>query len=670
MIVSWNWLTEYVRLDLPEPELSRQLMMAGFNHESTEEVEGDLAIDLEVTSNRPDCLGHLGVAREIAALTGQLLKLPTADFTEHEPATSSRIAVEILPEASWCPQYRARVIENVKLGPSPAWMQRRLKAAGMTPVSNVVDITNYVMLETGQPHHAFDLAKVRGGRIIVRNARAGEKLVAINGKTYDLQSWAGVIADAEGAVALAGVMGGLDSEISAGTTTVLLETAEFLPLTIRRASRGLDLPSDASYRFERKLDPRGLAFASDRCCNLLEKLCGGRVLKGAVHAGAPGPEPGPVTLRFHRLRDVLSLEIPADRAVSILETLGLRVIRRTGDSVTATPPSWRRDLTREIDLVEEVGRIVGYEEVSDSTPLPMSVSVRSKKDRVTAIVREQLVGAGYCEAVAMSFASESAVASVRPWSSAEPLKVSHSSRRRENSLRQSLIPSLLASLRLNEARQVTDAELFELAHVYLPATGVGLPEEPTVLGGVSTRDLRLVRGHLEGLFRRLRLTVSLRPEAVPGFDPERSAAWYLGERRIGVLGHVAESVKADVELRLDAVAFELRLEPLFEAADLAPRVAAPPELPAVDRDFAFVLDETVRWAALEETVRGSAGPCLESLEFVDLYRGKQVPDGKKSIAFRMVYRAADRTLTRDEVDGYQQSVRQAVESKLGGVLRA
>ncbi len=338
-------------------ELAERLTLSGLNHDGTADAAGDITLDLEVTSNRPDCLGHVGIAREVAALYGTALQLPPTEFAEGERRTAELIAVEIAADArAWCPQYRARVIEGVAVGPSPAWMQRRLRAVGVTPVNNVVDVTNYVMLEVGQPLHAFDYDKLRGRRIVVRHAHKGERLEAINHRTYELEPWMGVIADAETPAALAGVMGGASTEIGAHTTSILLEAAEFAPLAVRRTSRTLDLLSDSSYRFERKVDPAGLAFASDRACHLLAELAGGRVAAGAVHVGAPSWQPQPIRLRLAQVARVLGVDVPGGRVEELLRHIGLVIQERGDGGLTVLPPSFRRDLQREIDLVEEVGR--------------------------------------------------------------------------------------------------------------------------------------------------------------------------------------------------------------------------------------------------------------------------------------------------------------------------
>ena len=679
MIVSWNWLKDYVKLDLSVDALTHRLMMAGFNLEGVEEVEGDFAIDLEITSNRPDCLGHLGVAREIAALLKTDLKIPDAKPAESGPSLEGRVKVEIAADAAeWCPQYRARLIEGVKIGPSPDWMQRRLRTLGLRPINNVVDVTNYVMFECGQPLHAFDFTKVGGGKIVVRNAKPGEKLVAINHKEYALEPWYGMIADANTAIAFAGVMGGASSEIHSDTTSVLLESAEFAPLTIRRMSRALDLSSDASYRFERKIDPGGVAWASDRAAKLIAETSGGKVAAGFVHAGKPAVEPKPIKLRYHRVGEVLGIDVSKEEAKATLAALGLAKVSEDAESVTATPPTFRRDLTREIDLVEEVGRIHGYADVPEDAPPPLRAVGEQKELKALDMMRASLVGMGWFETVTFTFSSVPLVESIRPWTNEPPLTVRHSSRRHENALRESLLPSLVtAAAALNEARGTRSVRLFEVAHAFIPEGGTvaGRTDVPRVWppsNQATTKTLslwRTVRGQIEATLKRLHVGVEFAPAEVPGLATGKSAEIRLGGQRVGVIGYVGEAVRKSDRSSRRFGAGGTRSDADPRGRRFGEEGHAPPDQPSIERDLSVVFDEAVKWSDVEALVRKEAGGDLESLAFADLYRGKQIPAGKKSLMFKMIYRAKDRTLTGEEVEadvgrivgGDEEPVRRGVE---------
>ncbi|MFO0890767.1 MAG: phenylalanine--tRNA ligase subunit beta [Isosphaeraceae bacterium] len=525
MIVSWNWLTEYVRLDMPVEALTERLALTGLNHESTTDAEGDLAIDLEVTSNRSDCLGHIGIAREIGVVFDRPLRIPSATPPCSGPPVETRTAVAV-EDPDLCPRFTARVVSGVVVGESPWWLRKRLETIGVRPISNIVDVTNYVMFECGQPLHAYDLDRLAEHRLVVRKARKGETLRAINGKTYELAPEMLVIADAERAVGLAGVMGGLDTEIGFDTTNVLIEAAQFDAMSVRRTSRALGLFSPSSFRFERPLDPEITEWASRRCAELILEVAGGTLHPGVIDVGRRAASPEPVTLRLAQIPRVLGIPVEAEEVRRILISLGLEWIGESDGSVTVRPPSWRPDLEREIDLIEEVARIHGYEHIPEDRSVPITSAPRGLRERVESEVRDVLTGLGLSEAVTFSLVDESLGAPVAPGPAPEPLRIDHSSRKREVALRQSLIPSLLSVRRHNEAHGNHDAELFEVANVYLPRLGQVLPQEPTRLALVSSRDFLGLKGVIEGLLDRLHVADGLtaRPADLPLFAAGRAAA--------------------------------------------------------------------------------------------------------------------------------------------------
>ena len=353
MIVSWNWLSQYVRLDMPESVLSERLALTGLNHEATEDVGGDMAIDLEVTSNRPDCLGHLGVAREISVLFGKDLKIPDPQPKCFGKSVDTLISI-LVEDPQLCPQFTARVVSGTTIKDSPWWLRKRLETLGVRPISNVVDVTNYVMFECGQPLHAYDLDTLSEKRLIVRRARPGEKLVAINNKTYELTSDMLTIADADKVVGLAGVMGGLETEIGSKTRNILIEAARFEALNIRKTGRALGLNSPASYRFERPIDPQRTEWASRRCAELILETAGGTLHPGVIDVGSKPPVRPSITLRLDQIPRVLGISIDSETVARILLALGLKPADESFTSLAFHPPSWRADLEREIDLIEEV----------------------------------------------------------------------------------------------------------------------------------------------------------------------------------------------------------------------------------------------------------------------------------------------------------------------------
>ncbi len=671
MIVSWNWLKQYVRLDMPIAELEHRLMMSGLNHEGTAEVAGDLAIDLEVTSNRPDCLGHLGVAREVAVLYDQQLQLPPAEPPEGATPVEDCVGVRIdCPEL--CLRYSARVIRGVKIGPSPRWMTRRLETLGLTPINNVVDISNYVLMECGQPLHTFDYGKLRGQQIIVREPRSKETIEAIDHKTYPLEPGMCVIADAENAVAIGGVMGGAGTEIADTTTDILIEAAEFDPVSIRNTARRLNLHSDSSYRFERRVDPAGIDWASRRCCQLILELAGGELCRGAVDVGRQSAPRQPIVLRLSQLKRVLGIEIPASEVRRILAVLGNQETRADAAEVEVIPPSWRRDLTREIDLVEEVGRLHGYDAIPEDVGVPMVASTRRREDRVIEKVRGVLTACGIDEAMTISVVDEAADTAASLWSKEPAIRSLAPVLRGADRLRRSLIPSLLMARRTNEALANDVIELFEIARVYLPR-GKKLPDEQTMLSITSGRGFLELKGVVEAVLAALNPAAELQAATVddPLLDPMASCRLELGGHTVGYVGSVRPEALKQFELRGPTTVAEVKMSALVEAADLVPQYKPLPEYPAITRDLNLVVDESVRWADVAATVRTNCPDYFESLTYADTYRDpERLGAGKKSLLMTLSLRWPEGTLTNQEADRVRDEIVAACGKAHGAELRA
>jgi phenylalanyl-tRNA synthetase beta chain len=671
MIVSWNWLTQYVRLDMPVETLTERLAMAGLNHESTSEVGGDLAIDLEVTSNRPDCLGHLGVAREIAVLFAKGLCVPNPRPATSGADASARTRVDI-EATDLCSRFTARVVSGVRVGEGPWWLRKRLETLGVRPISNVVDVTNYVMFECGQPLHAYDLDRLAGRRLVIRRSRAGETLTAINNKVYELAPEMLVIADAERPVGLAGVMGGLDTEIGSKTENVLIESARFDAGSVRRTSRALGLFSPSSYRFERPIDPEATEWASRRCAELILEVAGGTLHPGLIDVGSPPAERPAITFRLDQIPRVLGISIDRATVLRILDALGLEPLGGSDVAPVYRPPSWRSDLEREIDLVEEVARVHGYHHIPEDRAVPLASSPRGVRERVESEVRGALTACGFDEAVTLSLVSDELSEPLGLDPFGPPIRVEHPSWRREGALRRSLVPSLLAVRRHNEAHGNADAELFEIANVYLPCPGRPLPQEPTRLGLVSSLDFLGLKGVIEALIGRLHAAPDLvvRPARVLLFAPGRGAELLLGEDHLGYLGEVARPRLDAFELRGACSAAELEFDLLTERANLVPQHHALPPFPAVARDLSLVVPVSLPWAELAGTVTRAAGPALESISYLDTFQGGNVPEGMQSVHFGLRFRHAERTLTGDEVEGAVREVVAACAAQFGAMLRS
>jgi phenylalanyl-tRNA synthetase beta chain len=666
MIVSLEWLKQYVELPQSTAKLADRLALAGLNHESFD----DQAIDLEITSNRPDCLGHVGVAREI----GVLYELP---LKKHEPAPKGRgPKVETLTSVAidapqLCPRYTARLIRGLKIGSSPKWLQDRLQAVGIAVINNVVDVTNFVLMECGQPLHAFDFKQLRGQRIVVREARPGEKFVAINHQEYELTPGTCVIADAERAVCLAGVMGGADSEVSASTTDILLEAAEFDPLSTRNTARRFGLHSPSSYRFERGVDPEGVDWASRRACELILETAGGELAEGVIDVGRRTPEREVIKLRFDQLPRVLGISVPDAAVQKILAALGCRETHICGHCIKVVPPSWRADLTREIDLIEEVARIHGYDKIPEDVGVKMAASTRSREDHVLERVRGVLSAAGLNEAMTLSAVDEACVDAIRPWTDQPPLRASTPVLRRADHLRQTLVPSLLAARRHNEKVANPGAELFEIAHVYLPQSGA-LPQEKRVLAIVSGGGFLEVKGVIEALVERLapsrRLDVG--ESAYELLDEIRQCRLRLGDHAFGFLGELGAAGKQRFELRWPTTVAEIDLDLLAAVAELIPAATPLSPYPPVGRDINIVVPESVRWGEVAALVRETGGELVEAVEYQETYRHpERVGAGKKSLMFSLQLRSATGTLTNEAADAARDRIVSVLSQQVGALLR-
>lgn len=671
MIVSWNWLSQYVRLDVPVEVLTARLAMGGLNHEATGEAGGDLAIDLEITSNRPDCLSHIGVAREVSVLFDTPLRLPDPRPAEAGAVVATRASVHV-EAPDLCPRFTARVVAGVRVGESPWWLRRRLETLGVRPISNVVDVTNYVLFECGQPLHAYDLDRLAGRQLVVRRGRPGESLTAINGKPYELTPEMLLIADARRPVGLAGVMGGLDTEISPATADVLIESAQFDALSVRRTVRALGLPSEASRRFERPMDPERTEWASRRCAELILDLAGGTLHPGVIDVGGPAPGRPEIPLRLDQIPRVLGIEIDRAAVIRILRALGLEPGTEVAGTLSFRPPSWRSDLQREIDLIEEVARIHGYEHIPEDRPVPLMRSTRGPRERAETEVRAVLVAQGFDEAVTFSLVSDDLVLPLQLGPAEPPIRVEHSSRKKETVLRPSLVPTLLAARAYNEAHGSADARLFEIAPVYLPRPGRSLPDEPTRLGLVGGLDFLGLKGVVEALLARFHVVQELhtRPAALPPFVPGRAAELLLGEAHLGFLGEVDPARFASLDLRGACAAAELEFDILQERAVLVPRYHSLAKFPDVARDLSLVVPRSLPWAELAAIARRAAGPALETVTYFDTFRGGNIPDDWQSLHFGLKFRHPDRTLTGEEVEAAVQAIVEACRSRLGAILRS
>ena len=668
MKISLEWLKEYLPGELEPQQAAEALTHGGLPVELIEKIADDTVIDVEVTSNRGDCLSHLGIARELSALMNRPMKDVRPAANESATAASSLTSVRI-DNLDLCPHYTARILRNIKIQPSPAWMVRRLESVGLRPINNVVDVTNYVMFEMGQPLHAFDFDTLAGRQIIVRTARPGERLVSIDGRKRDLDPSMLTIADAQRPVALAGVMGGLDSEVSDKTVNLLLESARFDPLSVRRTARALAMASDASYRFERGIDPTLPARASLRAAQLILETAGGELLAGMAEAGRAGHEPKKLTLRLAKLQQVLGISLPAEGVVDALRRVQLSPVLK-GQQVDCTVPSWRRDLNIEVDLVEEVARIVGYEKIPMRDEISIRLTAPDPDRRTIEQARSVLVAGGYYESVTFSFVSDLLAGDFVPTEAASLPRAEARVRSADAHLRPSILPGLLDSVRRNESVGVTSAKLFEMGSTFWSDSAARVVETRR-LGMVGSSDVREVRGVVEALLSRLNndLPLSVVPDERPGFAKGACGRIVWAGKSIGHLGKIDRAVAEKLSLKEIPAAAEIEVDALLANAQHVPQLHPLPRFPAVRRDLSLVVDESVRYERIEALVRDLKLESLEGLEYVTTYRGKPLEPGKKSVTITLVFRSPAATLTSEQVETPVQQAIAAAQDKLGATIR-
>jgi phenylalanyl-tRNA synthetase beta chain len=698
-----EWIKEHIRTEAGPEEIADRLTMAGLEVEEKAESAIGAVLDIKVTPNRGDCLSVKGVARELRAAYaitgGEVLEsaggsdhlhmigdshAPGAGAgSPHSPSASDLTSVTIEAPVA-CLRYAARLVRNLRTGPSPQWMQDRITAAGMRPINNIVDVTNYVMLETGQPLHAFDYDALAEHRIVVRRAWQGEKLTTLDGQERALTPNMLVIADGHKAVALAGVMGGGETEVTEQTTTMLLESAHFDPLAVRRTAKSLDMRTEASYRFERFVDPAGVVAAADRACELIAELGAGDVVPGVVDVIAGEMEARRLELRPARVSEMLGYDVSTDEIVTTLVSLGFLVASAGSGPLTVQIPSWRPDIVREIDLIEEVGRVLGYERIPETLPRGSTTQgAESLEWRFAERLRSILAGAGLQEIVSHSLLAESSLEDKRTGHLRVAIRSALSAEL--SGLRRSLLPGLVEAMERNARRGLSPLAFFEVGHLFLrenssyterPAVGAAIagPLAPASWQKESravAADYYAIRGLIETLAEGLHIAgLSFSPSADPRLHPGRSADVLLHGSVIGHVGELHPDMTRELTVRQRVVVFELQVDALRTAVESGRDFHPPTPFPSVVRDLAPRLTADVAYRSVERSVEGVRVPFLENLAVTDLYTGAPLPEGIKSLTLSLTFRAFDRTLTEEEVSNALNDIRQALERDCGAVFVA
>jgi len=696
MRIPVDWLNELVPNNLSVAELAYTLTDLGLEVEAIQRAAATAVLDIKVTPNRGDCLSLLGAARELAMALRVEARGPRPGVVESGPPAATLAAV-VLDDPDLCPRYSARIVRNVAIAPSPPWLQQRLELCGLRPINNVVDATNLVMLEVGQPLHAFDYELLRCPpgealpEIVVRVANAGESLVTIDGEERELTPEVLVIADARGPIALAGIMGGSSTEIHEGTTEVLLESAHFDPATVRRGARGLGMSTEASYRFERTVDPGGTVRALDRACELIAEVCepSVQIAEGVIDAYPTPIVEREIALRPERCNALLGLTLSADEMAEYLRHLQLAVTEAEG-ALQVRVPTFRQDLREEIDLVEEVARVCGYQNIPETLPRSsIGVSGLAPELAFEREVRHLLQGLGLSETVTSSLESAEALDRVGlPQDDARRRAVAIGNWKTidRSQLRTVLLTSLLDVVAHNRRHGVEDVSIFDLGRVYLMHSPNDLPEQPQHLGiagaGVMDRgrwtaasgserwDFYALKGVVENLLEALTgVPGDFCPASHPSLCSGRAARVTVAGEVVGHLGEVRPEVRDAYDIPDPVFAAELDLEVLRKHAEREPQYQPVSRFPAITRDIALLLPREVPAARAEAVIREAAGDDLESVFLFDAYEGRPLPDGQRNLAFSMAFRRRDRTLTDDEIGEAMKRIRASLRDELDARIR-
>ncbi len=632
-------------------------------------------LEFEITSNRPDCLSVIGLAREAAVTLSTDLKKPEIKVKEEGKGKASDYASVEIKNPELCSRYAARIVTDVKIEPSPEWMQRRLAAADMRPINNIVDITNYVMLEMGQPMHAFDLNYLDGGKIIVRTAGDGEEITTLDGQKHKLDSSMLVIADENKPVAIAGVMGGENSEVTHETKTILLESANFNGTSVRLTSKKVGIRSEASNRFEKGLDAENVLPAINRCAQLIEELGAGKVVPGIVDCYPVKTEDIRIELDDKRINSLLGTDITREWMLDLFERLEFGVDRNTG---VLTVPSFRADVRLQADLAEEVARFYDYNNIKP-TLLPGKILTLGRKtysQKMEDLIIQQMLSFELYETYTFSFTSPKVWDKLRLPKDHElrnAVVITNPLGEDFSIMRTTTIPDMLGVLRTNYNRKVEEGRFFEISYVYRPVEGQMLPEERKVLtiGLYGNTDFYYLKGIVEQLFVQMNiedLDFSLE-KSHPAFHPGRCAKVSIGNTTIGYIGEIHPEVADNFECPARTYIAVLDIKPMIENSSMEREYRGLPKYPATERDIALVIRDGIPVKDIETVIRRSGGSILEEIKLFDVYRGEQVPEGMKSVAYTLTFRSPDRTLTDDEVNRIMENILDRLKTELDATLR-
>jgi phenylalanyl-tRNA synthetase beta chain len=687
MLISYKWLRELTDTKLDPQDVRERLTNVGLAVDAVEERDGDYVLDVEVPSNRGDCLSHLGVARELAVIEKSRVSTSKSKVENSEGKTGDLAAAEIRDE-DLCPRYAARVIRGLRIAPSPEWLVKRLETLGQRPINNVADVTNYVLHEFGQPLHAFDLAKLAEHRIVVRRAAKNETIRTLDGVERRLDTEMLVIADANRAVAVAGVMGGEESEISSATQDVLIESACFNPASVRRTARSLGLHTEASHRFERGVDPEGVVRAQERCVALICEIAGGVATEDALDV-YPAPSPTrSVGLRPERVEAITALPAPRAEILRILTALGFEVAEDHPDKLAFKVPSWRQDVAIEEDLVEEVARHTGYDKIKTELPPASLAGEYHSSERRRRALRQAMLGRGFDEAINLSFTERTddfdLISAFAECGQDSVVKLTNPIIENASSMRQTLLPGLLNSIRHNLNHGIRDLRLFETGRVFAVTQPGQLPLEREAFALAATggaleanraqadRELDFLdlKGALESATAAMNLPpLDFESGVIKHLRPGQSASISIEGARVGSIGRLADPLAAGYKFRQPVFVTEVDLSALLDVKELPVLYSPLPRFPSIVRDVSLLVDRKTTVAELLQAVRDQGVEHFIGVKFVGAYEGKGIPDHKRSVTVRIEYRADDRTLRDDEVDEIHWRLVEGLKAKFNAEVR-
>lgn len=678
MKVTYNWLKDFLDLKIAPALLAEKLTMAGLEVTSLEERAGDFIIEIEITSNRPDWLSVKGIAREVAAITGNKLKAKKPAFHKAVKSTATPNFLIEVEDKKDCPLYTAKIIENIKVGPSPAWLKERLELVGCRSVNNIVDITNYILFESGEPLHAFDLDKLAPGAIIVRRAKAGERITTIDGQAKILNPYILVIADRTKAVAAAGVMGGKDTEVTEKTRNVLLEAAVFNPVVIRRARQILGLQSESSYRFERGVDTGAVEGASWQAVRLMEELAGARCVL-AKASGSQKARKKNIILRIPYLNALLGQDISQAKIKGILDKLGLGPKIKSKGSICVNVPSYRPDLNLEVDLIEEVARISGYENIPKSLPAVAPKIIPSLKRDLVCAVKNILVGLGLNEVITYSLIDRDLLKVCGQGPLAKPVEILNPLSNEQEILSPSLTPGLGRCIAYNLNQRQERVDIFEIANVF--SGEETSPREELVLGvgmsGARQKFLEkaVVRDeagflHLKGITEVVLGRLGVREYSFKEKGNCSRIDIFIKDEKIGSMFALDRDALDRLDIKnKEAYLLEVSLDKAFAFAKMQKEFKPMPRYPGITRDISLVVKEEVLFGDIEQLLEEKGRPLLREVRVADFYKGQQIPAGYRGLTISCLYGSLERTLTEAEVAPLHNQLCGLLSEKLGATIR-